>query len=264
MAFLVLLVFAFSYRMDGGYPNCETLTTCYLTVLQAFFAGAEQTIGLLDILFGIVVIVVLLNVVIAIVEQGWNQATERTFSLFWRYRLSFLVENRSTQFTRFFEESFSKITKTIDNIEDIKFADEVPWTKAPYSSVDSQEKYMHPDDYFSDDVAEQIKNARSFMGSWYWIQVEKEKRNNDEVQDEDISKSQTQITLMTMTVVSKFLMLCLTHLLLISAGIVTCGFFWPKSVRKSILSVGLKEMTEKLAESEDEAETVPPPKAIED
>ena len=75
VAGLVLLVFAFSYRMIGGYPSCETLWLCYLTVLQAFFAGAEQTKGPLDVSFGIIVIVVLLNVVIAIVEQGKTPRT---------------------------------------------------------------------------------------------------------------------------------------------------------------------------------------------
>jgi len=56
--------------MSGDRAKCDTLTHCYLDVMQSFFAGAEGTKDLLDVLFGIVVIVVLLNVLIAIVEQG--------------------------------------------------------------------------------------------------------------------------------------------------------------------------------------------------
>lgn len=70
VSFLLLLAFAYSFRMSGDRAKCDTLTHCYLDVMQSFFAGAEGTKDLLDVLFGIVVIVVLLNVLIAIVEQG--------------------------------------------------------------------------------------------------------------------------------------------------------------------------------------------------
>lgn len=55
--------------------SCDTLDNCFYFVMQSFFAGADATTDLLDILYGIIVIVVLLNVVIAIVEQGEEKTT---------------------------------------------------------------------------------------------------------------------------------------------------------------------------------------------
>lgn len=76
VSLLLLLDFAYSFRMSGDRDKCDTLTNCYLGVLQSFFAGADGTKDALDVLFGIVVIVVLLNVVIAIVEQAVAKCRE--------------------------------------------------------------------------------------------------------------------------------------------------------------------------------------------
>lgn len=77
VSFLVLLAFAYSFRMSGTREEaCDSLSGCYYTVMQAFFAGADATEDYLDVLFGIIVIIVLLNVVIAIVEQGKTASYE--------------------------------------------------------------------------------------------------------------------------------------------------------------------------------------------
>ena len=68
---LLLLAFTFGFRMsEGSDADCDTLLKCYFWTLQSFFSGSEETSGLLDVLFGIIAIVVLLNVLIAIVSEG--------------------------------------------------------------------------------------------------------------------------------------------------------------------------------------------------
>ena len=73
---LLLLAFTYSYRMRGA-EACDTLGTCFQFTLQGFFSGPEETSNLLDMAFGIVVIIVLLNVVIAVVGDAWDSATDR-------------------------------------------------------------------------------------------------------------------------------------------------------------------------------------------
>jgi hypothetical protein len=60
-----------------GAEACDTLGTCFQFTLQGFFSGPEETSNLLDMAFGIVVIIVLLNVVIAVVGDAWDSATDR-------------------------------------------------------------------------------------------------------------------------------------------------------------------------------------------
>ena len=70
---LLLLAFAYGFYVQGN-ESCETITKCYGYVLAGFFNGSDDdTDDLLDIMFGVIAIVVLLNVVIAIVSEAWDR-----------------------------------------------------------------------------------------------------------------------------------------------------------------------------------------------
>ncbi len=68
---LLLLAFTYGFRMSGeNEENCPTMLQCYTWTLQSFFSGTDETSDMLDVLFGIIAIIVLLNVLIAIVSEG--------------------------------------------------------------------------------------------------------------------------------------------------------------------------------------------------
>ena len=73
---LLLLAFTYGFRVQGQ-EECPNLRECYHWTLQGFFSGADETNDILDILFGVVAIVVLLNVVIAIVSEAWDVSSEK-------------------------------------------------------------------------------------------------------------------------------------------------------------------------------------------
>lgn len=55
-------------------------------------SGPERPETLVDILFGIISVVILLNVVIAIVSNAWDDSTLETTNMFWEYRINFIEE----------------------------------------------------------------------------------------------------------------------------------------------------------------------------
>jgi hypothetical protein len=90
----LLLAFAYGFFIQGDIDACPNITECYAWTLGGFFSGSEETNTVLDVLFGVIAIVVLLNVVIAIVSEAWETAQERALNLFWKFRLEFLSEAR--------------------------------------------------------------------------------------------------------------------------------------------------------------------------
>jgi hypothetical protein len=91
---LLLLAFAYGFFIQGDNDACPNITECYAWTLGGFFSGSDETNTVLDVLFGVIAIVVLLNVVIAIVSEAWETAQERALNLFWKFRLEFLSEAR--------------------------------------------------------------------------------------------------------------------------------------------------------------------------
>lgn len=78
---------------DGDAPFC-TLTDATLTTLTFFYSGPDRTdTWWLDLLFGLMAVVVLLNVVIAIVSDAWADTQEEAVQAFWRYRINYLIDN---------------------------------------------------------------------------------------------------------------------------------------------------------------------------
>ena len=94
IANLLLLTFAYGFFIQGNEPKCSDILNCYVWTLNAFFSGSEETDDWLDIAFGFIAIVVLLNVVIAIVSESWSSVEHRAIQIFWRFRLEFLCQSR--------------------------------------------------------------------------------------------------------------------------------------------------------------------------
>lgn len=80
-----------SHEEHGG--DYDTLVNSFLKVCRPFAAGPdEETTDGLDLFFGIMIIVILLNVVIAIVNEAWEDASNEVDGAFWNYRLDLIVE----------------------------------------------------------------------------------------------------------------------------------------------------------------------------
>lgn len=240
VSFLVLLAFAFGFRMSGTRgDSCDTLGNCFYFVMQSFFAGADDTTDYLDILYGILVIVVLLNVVIAIVEQAWEEAAKETGRLFWTYRLEFLTENRafasafvSKSDTKASAGKLSRILDRIDSVENIAFSNYTSWTKPPFNSVKSREMYEKPHDFFQEPIASMVKATHSAAATLYWI-----KTDSKELEAAKVGGG--ELYWMRVKVILRFIYSSIVYLILIILGVLTCGWFWPVNARKAILTVGL-------------------------
>ena len=126
---------------NGCSGELGGLGSCYLFVLNGFF-GSDATTGTMDIIFGIVVVVVLLNVVIAIVCEAWDSA--RTEIFYWNSRIQWLAsigvfDNESNK-------GASKISRYIDSISWIPLASP---TNDPYELCSSKEEYGEYSNYLS-------------------------------------------------------------------------------------------------------------------
>ncbi len=226
-------------REDG----CETsISACYYIVLQSFFAGADGVADYLDVLFGIIIIVVLLNVVIAIVEQAWAKAADVTMRLFWMYRLEFLTENRIFKKSNRFKV-LNKLKDWIDGVPDIKYTDRTKWAKYPFNLVNTKEKYENPDGYFNAELSRQIKETRSCQASLYWVEVEhydRQKVVGDSTDNSlELLSNSTKLFWGRISILTEFFFQLTLYTLLTFLGIFTCGWFWPRGLRRKILSVGL-------------------------
>jgi len=125
-----------------------------------------------------------------------------------------------------------KLAKLIDNVKDIKYANDIDWSKEPYNQVLKKEQYDKPFEWFDQDLASKIMAAHSLQTDLYWI-----KRKEKECKC---------LKWVRIKVTFKWMMSCLLYLVLIILGIITAGFFWPKNFRKGILFVGIKTAYTKL------------------
>ena len=84
---------AFADTEDAESPGFCTMTASLQTTMSFFYSGPDQTsLWWLDQLFGIVIVIVLLNVVIAIVSDAWSENKRHSNRAYWGYRLAFLKE----------------------------------------------------------------------------------------------------------------------------------------------------------------------------
>ncbi|CAJ1962139.1 unnamed protein product [Cylindrotheca closterium] len=95
---ITLFAFAYMYFVQNqGLEGYETLGRSFLTVFDSFVSGRNEAAdavdaNVLDVVFGIVIVVVLLNVVIAIVGKVWDEATTKAARVFWQYRFGFFED----------------------------------------------------------------------------------------------------------------------------------------------------------------------------
>ena len=70
----------------------ETLISSFRTVLQGFTGETTTNHSVLDLFYGIIVVIILLNVIIAVVSEEWEDAVAEADAAFWNYRLDLIVE----------------------------------------------------------------------------------------------------------------------------------------------------------------------------
>lgn len=105
ISFITLFTFSYMYYVQGkdnaSYydPNPDNLPNPYAspmesfkTVYSPFASGPEGNDNVLDWMFGISIVIILLNVVIAVVSEAWEDAADEANEAFWNYRLDLILE----------------------------------------------------------------------------------------------------------------------------------------------------------------------------
>merc|ERR1712150_210534 len=107
--------------------------------------------------------------------------------------------------------------------DEVRYIDNVNWLKEPFNKVKSKTQYDNPDAWFIPDIAKQIKAAHSLQADLGWN--EKELKSGKK----------------RFIVVFKWLNLFVFYCVLIILGSISAGYFWPKSFRKRVLSLGIED-----------------------
>lgn len=117
--------------------NFKNFFESFLTLFGEFLGGPERPTTAADIMFGIVSVVILLNVVIAIISNAWDDSTGETTLRFWEYRLGFIEEVAYTKEVlskpvRWFQYCFGKQKREFRQHERAAFSPP-PLTRATQS-----------------------------------------------------------------------------------------------------------------------------------
>mmetsp|Transcript_742 Transcript_742/g.1282 ORF Transcript_742/g.1282 Transcript_742/m.1282 type:complete len:1166 (-) Transcript_742:127-3624(-) len=248
VSILVLAAFTQAYRVDVNFhPSSDefgedslhgqcldSFGGCFMAVLQGFFGGPDGTTGITDILYGILVVVVLLNVVIAIVSDSWEDSKAIASTAFWRSRINWLAESGLMQAKQAtLVKKKIPFLEWIDQMKWIPLNDNISWNKdEPYILVKSRKQYEDPWYFFDQDIAKHISDGHTLESSLYWIK--KDSESNDE-------KKMGVFTLYTHLAVASFCwyMNNFMYLILVIAGIPTFGLLWPIEFRLLLLSLGM-------------------------
>ena len=239
---LILIAFAQKYRIDVNFSNdtseegsihdnCQgTFWTCILAVLQGFFGGPDATASATDIVFGVLVAIVLLNVVIAIVSDSWEESKAGASTAFWRSRVNFLSENG--YFSSNTGGKGAEPFKWIDSFKWVPLNDNISWSKdEPYKSVSNQEEYENPKYHFDEDVAKLITQARSLDSTLYWIKQEEQ------------GEGMMLLHLRLLHASTRWFLNNTMFLLFVCLGFPTFGLLWPKEFTRLTFSLGHRGYT---------------------
>lgn len=120
-----------------------------------------------------------------------------------------------------------KIAGFIDKIKDVTIADNTEWLKEPYNLVTKKEEYETPHDYLPKKLADKIASAQSLQADLYWTRM---KHTND---------TKIAIFCLEFSTVLKWISWLIVYGILFILGLLTAGFFWPRSLRRHILSIGM-------------------------
>jgi len=204
---------------------CEpfTILEWFQMVLQGFFSGPSEVSSPLDIVFGVLAVIVLLNVVIAIVSGAWDRTSADVATVFWEFRLHFLADTDGAadsfqEMARPYRKTFPAIwgfLEWIDKRPTMRFRDHVNWIRKPFNAIKSWEQYIEPEKYFVASEVEKMKEIRSLQADLKWHETRKVKRRFGRV-----------------LIVLNWVGIAFQHLILIAVGIVTFGWTWPSSLRK--------------------------------
>ena len=103
VAFVTLFTFSFMYFIQYQHnpnnnsvfeaePSHATMISSFQSVLLGFTGDTTTYESFLDYLYGITVVIILLNVIIAVVSEEWEDAVAEANAAFWNYRLDLILE----------------------------------------------------------------------------------------------------------------------------------------------------------------------------
>ncbi len=132
----------------------------------------------------------------------------------------------------------TQLQQKIDKIRNVNLSwqqDTIPWTKEqPYKEVVTFKQYKDPFYYFEKEKAEKIISTHSIRSDIYWI-------------NEDCKRKQSccifyyaRVTQSVFNRVGRGFF----YAVLIVLGCITGGFFWPRNLRRWILSIGVYDNVE--------------------
>jgi len=235
MPFLIVLFFGFFAFAYSNYVTrrCCSVNECYAFVYGNFLdysTEEKDQFTLINLLFGVMIVIVFLNVVIAIVSEAWDTVAKESAKLFWKYRLEKIAELKYTDKfqSSHFQLSDTRLMRYIDNMENISYTNDISWTIAPYNLVTEKDQYDRPTEYFSCDIAKEITKAKSLQNDLYWTKINVRCKGLEFTNFDQI------------IVILKWLGSCILYASLIVMGILTCGIFFPSNFRSGVLSTGHK------------------------
>ena len=171
-------------------PCDDSFAECFNHVVYSFYSGGEDMSNwscssdkvygiLLDWGFGFFALIVLLNVVIAIVNNSWGDTGDEASYLFWKSRIRLLDE--LTVFKRMQNRKISRylqsLVEVIDKVEKPRFNDDVLWSRdEPYNQVNDIDMYERPKFYFNDEVSQKILKGHSMQSDLYWARRSRNRR----------------------------------------------------------------------------------------
>lgn len=92
----------------------STLVSSFRTVLQGFTGETTSNHSILDLFYGIIVVIILLNVIIAVVSEEWEDAVAEADAAFWNYRLDLIVEKTRGIDYNYISKSYKALAKYRD------------------------------------------------------------------------------------------------------------------------------------------------------
>lgn len=240
--FLVNLAFTYMYwiisNQDENQDECDTLGKClsYMYGHLFDFAPQDEVVSIYDILFGVVVIIVLLNVVIAIVSETWKSTEKRSLMFLWESRLQrisqlqVVVRLRNCLTNVCPKMGQISLFHFIDNLTNISYDNDVTWIQPPYNSVTTKEQYDNPKEFFEPDIASKIIMAKSLKADLHWAEMDARNKGKDTtgIQLASLDK---------IISIFKWLGSLMLYVILIILGTFTGGLCWPKNFRVGVLSV---------------------------
>ena len=232
----MLLAFAFSFfveachqgRCDPNGPNNDdetgnipSLLASFSQVLLSFFSGPNNVQSSTEVLFGVLAIVVLLNVVIAIVSNAWDRTSAEVSRVFWEFRLYFLAD--TDDFADFFKATVRPLRRTppgeavwgfvewVDRKHAVRLRDNVNWSMPPFNEITSYEQYIQPERFFAVDEVKEMGDLRSLQADLKWLGSNR--------------RWQKFVVVVTWAVH------VFQYVLLVALGIPTFGYTWPRGLR---------------------------------